>query len=232
MIPNLASFLDFANHHANATPEEIKQLCRGVLEHGFNSAFVNPVYVPLAHELLAGRAKVGAAISFPLGGETRSTKVASCLEAVRSGADELDVVPNLALLLGDSSGQAFLEELREIVEAVKQTKGGTIVKFILETGYLTPEQIKLGAKMVADAGADFVKFTTGMGPRGASLADLALVKEAVAGRVKIKVSGGIDTYEEAEAFINAGANRIGTSHAIEIIKEVPAPVATIQGSAE
>lgn len=223
----LAGYLDFAHHRANTTPDEIKEVCARVVEYGFNGAFVNPAYIPLVREHLAGRAKVGTALAFPLGQETTLVKVASALEAIRLGADELDIVPNLGLFLAGLD-MAFSQELKDIVAAIKKHSPGTVVKFILDTGFLdhlpnAPERIKQAAKLVKEAGSDFVKIGSGFGPRGASLNDLKLVREAVGREIEVKVSGGIDTYAQAQAFIDAGASRIGTSHAVEIIKGAPTP---------
>jgi len=117
--------------------------------------------------------------------------------------------------------QEVLEEMKAIVEAVKNIKKSAVVKFIIETGLLTNEEIKKAAELVLKSGADFVKTTSGMGPRGVSLKDVELVKSVVEGKIKIKVAGGVDTYKEAIDFINAGVDRIGTSHAVEIINECP-----------
>jgi deoxyribose-phosphate aldolase len=209
-----APYLDFANHHGNATPDDVKKLCENVTKYGFHAAFVNPIYVALAKSM---GVRVGTAISFPLGQDTVDTKVAAAVQAITHGADELDVVPDTALLLTDPTGAKYLSEMQTVCAATKAARPDVIVKFILEVGYLTPEQISLGAAMIQKSGADYVKFATGMGPRGASLEDFALVRKAVGPDMKIKVSGGIDTYEEAEGFIKAGVTRIGTSKAIEIV---------------
>lgn len=219
MIPNLASYLDFANHQAHTMPADITGLCQNVIKYGFHGAFVNPIYVPLAKKLLADKAVVGTAIAFPLGQEVLDVKIAALQTALKNGADELDVVANLALLLGDTSGEKYLAELKSIVQTSRQVRQEAVVKFILEAGYLTPRQIKLGTQAILDSGADYVKICSGWGPRGASLDDLELVKEVVGGKIKIKVSGGIDTYPEAIAFIEAGVTRIGTSHAVKIMQE-------------
>ena len=233
MITNLASHLDLANHHANATASDIKEVCNNVLKYHFNGAFVNPCYVSLARSLLARQAKVGTAFSFPLGQDTIEMKVRSAVECVGLGADELDIVPNNGLLISNEH-DIYLEEMKRIVSAVRECGKETIVKFILETGYFYPrkpedmtpelkakgdELVKTGASLIKESGADFVKICSGMGPRGASLDDVRLVKEVVGDSVRIKVAGGIDTLAEAQSFISAGANRIGTSKAVEIMKQ-------------
>ncbi len=230
---DLASLLDLANHHANATLEDIKTLCAHVLAYGFNSAFVNPYYVALAKEILAGKAKVGTAFSFPLGQDTQTAKFFMTKECISLGADELDIVPNNGLLLSDKGFGIYREELKEIVDIAKNVRADVIVKFIIETGYFLPDDpdlsqekkdegeiiIKRAAEAILASGADFVKICSGMGPRGASVNDVKLVREAIGNAIKVKVAGGIDTLQEAQKFLTGGANRIGTSHAVEIIKE-------------
>jgi deoxyribose-phosphate aldolase len=216
-IHELAHHLDFANHHPNTTAGDIQTLCDHVIKYGFHAAFVNPIHVALAKKILGKSGIVGTAISFPLGQDRVDIKITAALKAIEDGADEMDIVPNTASLLSDPKGTSYLEEMVQIVRAIRQTNAVTIVKFILETGYMTGDHIKLGARLIKDSGADYVKFATGMGPKGATLEDLAIVKEVVGPDMKIKVAGGIDTYDEAISFINAGVTRIGTSKAIEII---------------
>lgn len=220
MIKNLEKYLDFANHHQDATPEDIKKLCQSVAEHGFHSAFVNPYYVTLARQLLGPDGVVGTVVSFPLGQDTTEAKVGSSCESVRNGANELDISMNVGLFKSGGDTEV-LGEMKEIVARVKETSSPVIVKFIIETGLLTDEEIKKAAELVVRSGADFVKTNSGWGPRGASLADVALIRQVVGDKVKIKVAGGIDTYQEAISFIAAGADRIGTSHAPEIVDNSP-----------
>lgn len=218
MKPNLASYLDFANHHQDATPQEIERLCQLVKKFDFHGAFVNPGYISLAKEFLKGEGVVGTVVSFPLGQDSREIKVIAAIDATQKGADELDVCMNVGLFKGGKD-KLVLEEMRAVVEAAKNIKKATLVKFIIETGLLTASEIKKAAQLVLHSGADFVKTTSGWGPRGASLEDVKLIREAVGKKIKIKVAGGIDTYQEAMDFINAGVDRIGTSKAVEIIKE-------------
>lgn len=230
---DLAPFLDLANHHANATLADIKKVCADVMAYSLHAAFVNPCYISLAKETLApmgsglgAKVPVGTALSFPLGQDTVTNKKSSANEAIQLGADELDVVPNLGLFLGGDT-QGFLAEMTAIVESAKMVGKPVIVKFILECGYFdrlpdAKKELADAALLVRQSGADFVKLCSGMGPRGASLWDLTIVKEAVGDTIKIKVAGGIDTREEAEAMIAAGANRIGTSRAIAIVTQANA----------
>jgi deoxyribose-phosphate aldolase len=212
----LAKYLDFANHHPDATPEQIKKLCQSVVKFGFHSAFVNPCYISLAKEYLEDKFPVGTVISFPLGQDTRDGKVLLAIETTRKGADELDVMMNVGLFKAGKYKEV-LEEMKAVNAAAKEIRRNVVVKFIIETGFLTNEEIKKSSELVLKSGADFVKTCSGWGPRGARLEDIKLIREAIGEKIKIKVAGGIDTYQEAIDFINAGANRIGTSKAIEII---------------
>jgi len=214
----LASYLDLAKHHPETSEKEVRDLCQAVKKYGFHSAFVNPYWVKLAREILGeSRGVVGTVISFPLGQEMKDIKVLSAIEAVNQGANELDISMNVGLFK-EGRENLVLAEMETIVKAVKALKKSTLVKFIIETGLLTEEEIKKASRLVLTSGADFVKTCSGMGPRGASLKDVELIKSVVGGKIKIKVAGSIDTYQEAIDFINAGVDRIGTSKAIEILE--------------
>lgn len=212
-----AFHLDFANHHANATTNDIKDLCAAVLKYGFHSAFVNQSHVALTKKLLRGRATVGTVVSFPLGQDSTRAKVLAAVDATRQGAGELDIVMNVGAFK-EKKYNFVLDEMTRIVRAVKKTNRKTLVKFIIETGFLTDKEVKIAATLVVRSGADFVKTCSGYGPRGASLKDVSLIKRAIGNKAFIKVAGGISTTAQALAFLNAGAHRIGTSHAADIVK--------------
>lgn len=214
---DLVKYLDFANHHQDATPEDIKELCQKVKKYGFHSAFVNPCYIPLARELMADGI-VGTALAFPLGQDSQEIKVLAAIDAAKKGADELDVAMNVGLFKAGKEDQV-LAEMEAVISGAKNIKGSVVVKFIIETGYLTSKEIKKASQLVLQSGADFVKANSGLGPRGSSLKDVELIREAVGDKIKIKVAGDIDTYHEAISFINKGADRIGTSKAVEIIEK-------------
>jgi deoxyribose-phosphate aldolase len=215
---NLASYLDFANHHANATHTDIQTLCRKVIKHHFHSAFTNPYYVSFARPLLPSPHKIGTVISFPLGQETLDIKLATARHALTAGADELDISLNVGLIK-QAKWSELLDEMRALVTITKEKSKGKIIKFILETGYLTESEIKKGSTLILESGADFIKTCSGMGPRGSTLEDVHLIKQAIGNQIKIKVAGGISTYHQALTFIQAGASRIGTSHAPEILAQ-------------
>lgn len=214
----IAQFLDFANHHQDAKPEDIQKLCQKVKQYGFHAAFVNPVYIMLAREFLGEKGVVGTVISFPLGQDIRDIKLLAAIEAARYGADELDVSMNVGLFKAKKD-DLVLEEMKAVVEAVRGLRKNTLVKFIIETGLLSSDEIKKASELVFESGADFVKTCSGWGPRGTTLEDVRLIKKAVGDKIKIKVAGGIVTYQQAIDFINAGVHRIGTSHAVEIVKK-------------
>jgi deoxyribose-phosphate aldolase len=214
----LAFYLDFANHHADTGPADIRSLCQKVEKYGFHSAFVNPCWIALAKEIL-GDVTVGTVVSFPLGQDSQDSKVLAAMDAARRGADELDISINVGLFKAGQH-QLVLAEMKAVVGSVKTIRSSALVKFIIETGFLTDSEIRRAAQLVLKSGADFVKTNSGWGPRGASLKDVGLIRTAVGDKIKLKVAGGIDTYKKAISFIEAGADRIGTSKAVEIIKGV------------
>ncbi len=213
-----ANLLDLANHHPDATEEQIKSLCEKVIKYGFNAAFVNPWYIELAKETMGQDKKVGTVVSFPLGQESLNIKKISAKTYALLGADELDVCLQVGLIKMHK-WDVSLEEMKAIIGEAKSVNNSIIVKFIPETGYLNVEEIKKTAELMVTAGADFFKTCTGLGPRGALVEDVLIVREAVGQQIKIKVAGGITTFKKAESFVKAGADRIGTSHGVEIITE-------------
>lgn len=218
---NIAPYLDCANHRPESTEQDIKNLCQKVLQYGFNSAFINPYWVKMAKEYMAGAGKVGTTVSFPLGQESSEAKIQNALKAQTDGADELDICCNTGLIKM-AKDYLYLEELKRIVVAIKEKNKLTIVKFIIEAGLLTDDEIKHASLLVLQSGADFIKTCSGMGPRGARLTDIPLIKSVVAEQIKIKVAGGVTIFQQTKEFIDAGVARIGTSKAVEIVtSQVP-----------
>ena len=215
---SLASYLDLANHEQKSAEEDIKKLCGQVRQYHFHSAFVNPYYVALAKKIIKNRAAVGTVISFPLGQEGLDVKVFSSLWAVKQGADELDIANNVGFFKMGRFEKAK-EEMKTIVKEVKKKRKQTIIKFIIETGHLSEAEIKKAAVAILTSGADFIKICSGMGPRGASLEDVKLIRSIVGQKIKLKAAGGISTYKQAADFIAAGVDRMGSSHAVEIVLE-------------
>ena len=216
MNQDLAKFLDNANHSATSTKEQIEKVCRDVLEYGFNAAFVNSCWVNFAKEIMGDQGKVGTVISFPLGQDSTEAKINSCLAVVNDGADEVDVSANVGWLKAGEN-ELYLSELRDIVRAVRDKKEDEIIKFIIEAYFLDESEIKRASKMVMEAGADFVKTTSGFGPRDAKIEYVKTIKSVVGDQVMIKAAGGISNADQVREYIAAGANRIGTSKAVEII---------------
>ena len=194
-------------------------MCFGCVEEakagGFTVIFVPPCYVDEAVAAVAGAAiRVGIPIGFPLGGHSTRTKVAEAVEAVQRGATVLDMVLNISRL--KSSDHDYVRS--DIAEVVKATP--TVEhKVILETCYLTHQEKQTACRLVVEAGADYVKTSTGFGAGGATVDDVRLLKDAVAGRAKVKASGGIRDWKTSSRMLEAGADRIGTSASLKIIDE-------------
>lgn len=214
-VEEIARTIDHTLLKPYAVEEEIIKLCREALKHGFVAVCVNPVYVPLASETLKGtHVKVCGVVGFPLGATFKEVKVNEALRVVEAGASEIDMVMNISMF--KSKNYDYVEcEIRE----VKETVGEKIVKVIIECSYLTDEEKIRAAEIVAKAGADYVKTSTGFAPSGARIEDVKLLRQVLPENVKIKAAGGIRTAEQAIAFLEAGVDRIGTSNAVEIIEE-------------
>lgn len=211
-----APFIDFANHHPNAAEADIKFICDRVIEHGFNSAFMNPSWVNRARHDWGYTCKIGTIVAFSLGQDTLDIKVAAAKKYQSQGADELDILLNISLIK-EAKWDQVQAEMQALVDSVKTQNPATTVKLIPECGYLTPDEIKKCAELMVASQVDFFKTCTGMGPRGATVDDVKYVKEAVGDQIKIKVAGGVDTPEEAQTYLDAGVTRMGTSHALEIV---------------
>jgi deoxyribose-phosphate aldolase len=216
MIIDIASYLDLANHDANTTVNDIEHICKKVLTYGFHSAFANPQYVALMKKLIGTKAHIGTVISFPLGQETLRTKITSLEEVIQLAADQLDIVLNIGAIKEHRWKKVF-EEMKTLVDIAHNKNPEAVVQFIPETGYLTPDEIQKTAELMVKAGAPFFKTCSGYGPRGATLQDIKLIRQAVGNNIRIKAAGGIHTYQKAIKFILAGADRIGTSRAVDIV---------------
>jgi deoxyribose-phosphate aldolase len=214
----VASVIDHTILKANASSEDIRNLCLEAKEHGFASVCVNPSYVPLCVKMLDGTdVKVCTVIGFPLGANETSVKRFEAEQAVNSGAQEVDMVINIGKLK-DSDYNYIYRDIEEVVEAAKL--GNALTKVIIETCYLTDEEKIKACVLSAKAGADFVKTSTGFGPSGATAADVALMKYISGTKMKVKASGGIRNREDAEIMMSVGADRLGTSSGIKILKGV------------
>jgi deoxyribose-phosphate aldolase len=222
LIPKdrLAKMFDSTNVKAVATKSEISTLCAEAVHHGFGCVCVNPVYVKVAAKILKeSNVKVSSTVGFPFGASLPETKAFEAAKAVEDGADEVDMVIDLSAL---KSGN--FDAVKRDIAAVVDVKGmskGTIVKVIIETAYLTQEEKVIACKLAKEAGADFVKTSTGFFGSGATVADVRLMKQTVGEDMGVKAAGNIRTYADAVAMIEAGATRIGTSAAATIIKDAP-----------
>ena len=212
---NLPVLIDHTALKPDATKVEVLRLCKEAKANGFTVIFVPPCYIDEAVAAVAGTGiRVGIPIGFPLGGHSTKTKVAEAVEAVERGATVLDMVLNISRL--KSADHDYVRT--DIAEVVAST-GGVEHKVILETCYLTHEEKRTACHLVVEGGADYVKTSTGFGAAGATVDDVRLLKEVVAGRVKVKASGGIRDWKTTFAMLEAGADRIGTSASLKIIQE-------------
>ncbi|WP_419775445.1 deoxyribose-phosphate aldolase [Ignavigranum ruoffiae] len=211
----LNKYIDHTLLKADAQESQITQLCQEAKQYNFMSVCVNPCWVSLASELLKdSEVKVCTVIGFPLGANTTAVKVFEASQAVKEGAEEIDMVINIAWLKDQHEDQVK-KEIEAVVQAVPTE---VIVKVIIETSLLTAEEIQKVSKIVTAAGADFIKTSTGFSTAGARVEDIQLMRQAGRPDIGIKASGGVSNREQAEAMIQAGATRIGASKGIEIVE--------------
>jgi deoxyribose-phosphate aldolase len=223
-LEELAKTIDSTLLEPTAVQSDIEQLCRDAIEHHFACVCVFPHWVPMCQRIMKGHdVKVSTVVSFPYGADISRVKVNAAEQAVAAGADELEVVMNIAAMLtGDF--RYVRDELSRVVKAVRMKsvnagRGLVLVKIIVEACYLDDKMKRLACKIVEDVGADFIKTSTGKGPGGATVRDVELFRDLLSEGVGVKAAGGIVTAEDAELMINAGAARLGTSHAVRIMKE-------------
>lgn len=208
---DLAQYIDHAVLQPTATPQVVQQACQAAIQYNFPTVCVYPSAVAIATEALHNQSpQVCTVIGFPTGATSSAAKCYEAQDAVENGATELDVVINLGWLKAGET-DAVYQEIAQIVEATGQT-----VKTILETNCLTPHELRLAAEICMDAGAAYLKTSTGWFG-GATIADVRRLRELTQGRVGIKASGGIRTPEQAIELILAGATRLGTSRGVELL---------------
>jgi deoxyribose-phosphate aldolase len=212
---NLASYIDHTMLRADATPADIERLCGEAIEYGFHSVCVNPVYVQLAANKLAqSKIKTCSVIGFPLGATSTQAKVAEAAQAIRDGAQELDMVISIGLAkTGDWS--AVVNDIAAVVEAARDK---ALVKVIIECCLLSDAEKVAACEAAVRASADFVKTSTGFSTGGATTGDVKLMRQTVGANLGVKASGGIKTRDDALRIIEAGATRLGTSNGIAIIQ--------------
>ena len=210
----LNKYIDHTILKATASSSDVQKLCEEAIEHEFYSVCVNGCYVADAKQLLQGTdVKVAAVVGFPLGAMTTAAKVFEAKEAVENGASEIDMVINVAKLK-DGEFEFVENEIRQIKEAI----GDNVLKVIIETCYLTDEEKVKACELALVAKADFVKTSTGFGTGGATYEDVKLMKSVVGDNAKVKASGGVRDKETAQKYVELGAERLGTSSGIDIVK--------------
>ena len=209
----LNQYIDHTILKANAVEGDIRQLCAEAREHQFFSVCVNSAWVPTARELLAGSpVKVCAVVGFPLGAMSSAAKAYEAKQAVADGADEIDMVINVGWLK-DGKAAAVRDEIRTIKEAI----GTRVLKVIIETCYLDDAEKALACTLAVEAGADFVKTSTGFGTGGATVDDVRLMLDTVKGKALVKASGGVRDAAAANQYVEMGVMRLGTSNGIKIV---------------
>lgn len=212
---NINKLIDHTALKPNTNKESILKLIAEAKTYDFASVCVNPCWVALAHQELKNTdVKVCTVIGFPLGANTTKVKVFETKDAIEKGAQEIDMVINIAMLK-DKEYDYVENEIHQIVEAAKDK---AIVKVIIETCLLTDEEKIKACELSQKAGADFVKTSTGFSTGGATVHDIALMRKTVGAEIGVKASGGVHTHEEALAMVEAGATRIGASAGVKLLK--------------
>ncbi len=210
---DLAPFIDHTLLKADATSDQVKLLCQEALKYGFYAVCLNSRWIPLAKELLQNSAvKIAAVVGFPLGAQATEVKSCETKFCINSGASEIDMVIDVGSLKKRQL-ETVENDIHQVVAAAKDK----VVKVIIETGLLTYDEKLLACQLSVNAGAHFVKTSTGFGPGGATVADIQLMRETVGPNVGVKASGGIRSFLQAKSLIEAGANRLGLSSSVSIV---------------
>jgi deoxyribose-phosphate aldolase len=217
---DLASIIDHTLLKPESTAADVRRVCAEARKYRFASVCVNPCWVALvAAELRGTPVKVCTVVGFPLGANTTETKMAETVAAIRVGAQEIDMVMNVGAMR--SADEATVQnDIRGVVEVAHRS--GAVVKVILETALLSDDQKIAACRIAKQAGADFVKTSTGFGPGGATAADIRLMRETVGPRMGVKASGGIRTLEDLRSMVAAGATRVGASASVAIVEAATA----------
>ncbi|ENH96237.1 deoxyribose-phosphate aldolase [Gracilibacillus halophilus YIM-C55.5] len=215
MSPSLAKKIDHTLLKPEATLEQVKTICTEAAEHGFYSVCIHPTWVETANELLKeSTVAVCTVIGFPLGATTSQAKADETKDVIQKGATEVDMVINIGQLKSGFTDQVE-QDIRAVVEAAN---GKALVKVIIETCLLTDEEKEKACQLAVQAGADYVKTSTGFSKGGATAADIRLMRETVGPNMGVKASGGVRDRQTAEAMIEAGASRIGASSSVAIVQ--------------
>lgn len=213
---NLASYIDHTLLRPEATVEQVQQLCKEAREYGFAAVCVAPYFVQLAHKQLKDtEVRVAAVVGFPLGYQHTKVKFLETHQAIAEGAQEIDVVMNISAFKSEQYEEVE-SELGELAKFCHLKEAE--LKVIIETAYLSAAEIEKACAICVAAGVDYVKTSTGFATSGAKLEDVQLMRRVLPDHIKIKAAGGIKTFADAQAFINAGADRLGCSASIQIIE--------------
>jgi len=210
---DIASYIDSTNVKPEATAADIKKLCADAIQYRFHSVCVTPFRVKDAKVALEGQTTdIICVVGFPYGFTTTEEKINEAKTALEDGATEIDMVINIGAVK-DGNWQYVEDEIRQVAQAIAPAG----LKVIMEIGFLTRDELIHACKVAQSAGAAFVKTSTGFGPRTPTVEDIKIMRQTVGEKMGVKASGGIHTLEQAQAMIEAGANRIGTSSALQII---------------
>lgn len=214
---NIPSMIDHTLLKADATKEMIEKLCNEAKEYNFKAVCVNPTHVEYCVSILKdSNVKVATVIGFPLGANTKEVKTYETRDAIEKGAEEVDMVINIGALKDKN-----FNKVKEDIEAVvNEAKGKALVKVIIETSLLTEDEKIRACEISMEAGADFVKTSTGFSTGGATVEDVKLMKSVVGEKLEVKASGGVRDLQTAKNMIEAGATRLGTSSGIAIVKSI------------
>lgn len=214
MTNQLANKIDHTLLKPESTEADILRICQEAKDYEFAAVCIQPYWVPIANQALQGtNVEIATVIGFPLGVTSTFTKIAETRDAIASGATEIDMVINLGALKSHQD-TIVVWDINQVVEAAK---GQALVKVIIETGYLSEDEKRRACILATEAGADFVKTSTGFGPGAATIEDVALMRKTVGESIGVKASGGVRDRETAEAMVDAGATRLGASAGIAII---------------
>lgn len=212
---NYSKFIDHTNLKQDASINDIKTLCEEAIKFDFMSVCINPCFVKYAHDvLLDSEVKVCTVIGFPLGANTTKTKVYETKQALKDGADEIDMVINVSALKDKK-----YDYVKNEISKIKKVCKNKILKVILETCLLTDEEIVKACELSLEAKADFVKTSTGFSKGGATVEAVALMRKTVGNKCGVKASGGVKTFEDMQKMIDAGASRIGTSSGVKLLEK-------------
>ncbi|MDR7870095.1 MAG: deoxyribose-phosphate aldolase [Tissierellaceae bacterium] len=212
---NINSMIDHTLLKPDSSKDAIQVLCNEAIKYKFAAVCVNPYYVSLCKELLRDtEVKIATVIGFPLGANTKDVKAFETMDAINKGATEIDMVINIGALK-DKDYQVVKDDIKAVVDACNNRAA---VKVIIETCLLTDEEKKIACELALEAGADFVKTSTGFSTGGATVEDVKLMKSVVGDKMEVKASGGIRDFETAKKMIEAGATRLGTSSGIKIVE--------------